>query len=396
MIQVRSVCLSAHLDSFCRRLNELSNGDFEFVYQTGDPGESRRRIGWRIDADYRNGLIDAAATNRSRDCDLLIEMLRELDLMEDRACAGRKTVYVSERWFKPIPLFDLRLFGCLFLVRLPGVVRLLVPSYRKMAKRFVKLMDDPNFFVCPIGVHAVRDMVRMYRILHGDWMSYVREPKVESERQLCGSVIGFPRMFLWAYFVEQSKSPVAQAPKHHESFLRILWVGRMLGLKRADTLIKAFKIVAQQRPAALLIVGEGPERTRLEQLAGSLKELNQSNDSQQRPTWSLGRIVFCDFIKNDQVRELMRAADVFVMTSNAEEGWCAVVSEALTEGCPVVGTREVGSVATLLPDENLFASGDSEGLSEILRAFSGDMVKYSPEEWSGARAAQELLQKVKA
>lgn len=36
-LMIRSVCLSAHLDSFCTRINEMFGGRFKFVYATDDP-----------------------------------------------------------------------------------------------------------------------------------------------------------------------------------------------------------------------------------------------------------------------------------------------------------------------------------------------------------------------
>lgn len=41
-LMIRSVCLSAHLDSFCTRINEMLGGRFKFVYETDDPGAMRR------------------------------------------------------------------------------------------------------------------------------------------------------------------------------------------------------------------------------------------------------------------------------------------------------------------------------------------------------------------
>ena len=397
MIQFRTVCLSAHLDSFCRKLDELRG--IEFVYEFEDPGEERRRVGWRMDAEYCNGPITPENTERAKSCELLYDMLREFDLFEVRAQKGLKTVYAGERWLKPIPLASFKLFGHSVLIRLPGVVRLLVPRYRKMARRFVKLMDDANFYVFPIGVPAVRDMVRIYRVLKGDWRAFFRDPKVEIERKLGGSVEGFPRMKLWGYFVEPSRSGKEEAKdkakakgegegegKGEQRMLRILWIGRMLDWKRVDTLMRAFRRVRKQRSAALLIVGEGPERAYLERLAGADRVVAAA------PEWQDGKIVFHDYVKNDVARELMRRADVYVMPSNAEEGWGAAVSEALTEGCPVISTFEAGSSATLLPDGNLFHAGDVAALTRLLARFSGEMVEYDSASWRGTNAAAKLLE----
>ena len=380
MMQFRTPCLSAHLDSFCRKLDELCG--LEFVYAE-PPSEMRRRIGCRTDAEYRNGPITPENTERAKNVKLLYDMLREIDLFEARAKKGLKTVYASERWFKPIRI--VRLFG-LFDCSIPGWCRILVPGYWRMARRFARLMDDPNFHVFAIGVHAVRDFVRMYRIFHGDWRSLFREPEVGIERKLGGAVEGFPRMRLWAYFVEKKGTGNGEqgTGNGEEKILKILWVGRMLNWKRVDTLIRAFKRVSKVRSAALLLVGEGSERRRLEKLAGEDRVVAES------PEWQEGKVVFHDYVRNDAARELMRRADVYVMPSGAEEGWGAAVSEALSEGCPVLSTHEAGSSATLLPEECLFSAGDAAELADRLLRFKGEPVGYDAAAWGGEAAAEEL------
>lgn len=375
LIQIRSMCLSAHLDSFCRRLDELSG--LEFIYQTDDPGAMRRRVGWDVSAAYKNGPMTVESYSRALECDVLVEMLRELDLMETRAIAGKATVYVSERWLKPLVIRGFRL---------PAIFRLLSPRYLTMVRRFVRLMDCDRFYVFPCGVHAVYDFVRLYRLMHGDLRCLFRAPDVNVDRHLCGVVEGFRRMRLWGYFVASSKHS-SKINRTRGNVLKLLWVGRMLNWKRVDVLIKAFKIVCTKRAAALLIIGEGPEKDALLSLAGSLS-LNKLG-------WEEGKICFNGYVQSVKARELMRDADVYVMPSNSEEGWGAAVSDALTEGCPVISTWEAGSSATLLPESNLYHSKDVNGLAKLLVEFHGQRVVYSSKEWSGENAAEKLMEVVR-
>lgn len=398
MIQIRSVCLSAHLDSFCRRLNELRG--VEFCYQTDDPGAMRRKVGWNLDASYTSEEISAENTERAKSCDLLIEMLRESELIEQRLKAGLPTVYVCERWFKPLVVRGFRL---------PGVLRLLIPSYRRMAKRFIAFMDNEHIWFFPCGVHAVRDFVRLYKILHGNIIAWFREPKIEIERDLCGNVVGFPRIKLWGYFVDPSINNQTIQKEHidkindsrgndgslcqsasaikTDSFLRILWVGRMLDWKRVDILIKAFHQIVKKRKASLVLVGEGPERLKLEALAGDCRA--------EGLEWLPGKISFNNYIPSVKVRELMRAADIYVMPSNAEEGWGAAVSDALTEGCTVISTFEAGSSATLLPENNLYHSSSVKELANKLIHVEHIVGKLDMRNWSGIHAAERMLEIVK-
>lgn len=376
MIQIRSICLSAHLDSFCRKLNELAG--VEFVYQTDDPGAMRRRVGWCAGAGYQNGPMTDDALKRAKACDLLVEMLRELDLMEERAKAGLKTVYVSERWLKPLVVCHLRL---------PAIMRLALPGYRRMVKRFVRLMNDKNFWVLPCGVHAARDFARLYRLWHGDIRCLFRAPRVGIRRSLGGDIEGFPRMKLWGYFVEKAKSTGREHKSAKDEPLRILWFGRMLDWKQVDVLIKAVLRAKKSRNLALLLVGEGTESNRLKRLAGEVKI--------DKLGWEAGKISFHGYVPNDKTRELLREADLYVMPSNAEEGWGAAVSEALLEGCPVISTYEAGSSATLLPEECLYRANDVRALADKLSSFNGGNVPDISYTWSGERAAETLLEIVR-
>jgi len=91
----------------------------------------------------------------------------------------------------------------------------------------------------------------------------------------------------------------------------------------------------------------------------------------------------------------LREADLYVMPSNAEEGWGAAVSEALLEGCPVISTYEAGSSATLLPEEWLYHADDVEALTDKLLSFKGTSVPDISYAWSGEMAAKTLLEIVR-
>ena len=374
MVQFRSIGLSAHLDSFCMALSDILYGEFEFVYLAG-LGKMRKKIGWREDAKYRNCHDDAAARNRALECDTLIVMEREFDLIEKRLSMGKKTVYMSERWLKPIRV---RLFWRVSVV-LPGIVRVLVPSYRRMVGRFIRFMDNSSFYVLPIGVHAVRDMIRLHKLMHGHISCLFKEPLVEIERRVGGDIKGFPNMKLWCYFVEGSTCKGNRVEKAND-VVDILWCGRMVDWKRVDVLVKAVKILHGKNLHAkriqLLLVGEGPERGRLEAMATDCEYIR-----------------FEDFKRQEEVRELMRRASFYVMPSNAEEGWGAAISDALSEGCAVISTYEAGSSATLLPNSCLYHSSNIKELVEKLREFSDcPIYEYDGSKWSGDSAARQFIE----
>ena len=77
------------------------------------------------------------------------------------------------------------------------------------------------------------------------------------------------------------------------------------------------------------------------------------------------------------------------MSSNAFDGWGAVVNEAIEEGMRVYGTYEAGSSATILPNSNLFHVNDWKSLRNMLGQ-SGERVDKGI--WSVANAARNLVQ----
>ena len=154
--------------------------------------------------------------------------------------------------------------------------------------------------------------------------------------------------------------------------LRVLWVGRMLKLKRVDILVKACISDALKDKVELHLYGHGPEEEVLKCLA------NQREN-----------VFFHDFVPVAQVRALMRAHDVYVFLSNAADGWGAVVSEALEEGMKVLGTTEAGASATILPPTHLFKAGDVKRLINLL---SQEIESISIGEWTAKNATKCLVE----
>lgn len=121
----------------------------------------------------------------------------------------------------------------------------------------------------------------------------------------------------------------------------VIGAGRLTRQKDFATLLRAFALVLQQRPARLLLLGDGPERGRLEALAA---ELGISED-----------VDFYGFVANPF--PFIARSDLFVLSS-AWEGFGNVLVEAMALGVPVVSTdcpsgpREIlrdGTLGPLVP-----------------------------------------------
>ena len=326
--------------------------------------DSFSRLNYVLNEDRDKDAVKDALENS----EVLYSGFRCVDLFERRLRRGLLTYYAPERWYKPIVVFDRYVIPRRFRlrIRLPGIVRLLVPSYRRTAWRIVRLLDHPHFIFLAIGVHAVGDIVRTQKILSGAWWYYFVAPKVTLERKLGGRVEGFPRIRLWDYSVKPGLRYVKPLPV--DKIINVLWVGRMLHWKYAQTVVRSVKGDSHVR---LTLLGMGDELIRCRRLASGANN-----------------ICFHEPEDLDGVRRLMHENDVLVMSSNAEEGWGAVVSEAVEEGLRVIGTYEAGASATILPQSNLFHAKDVKRLRELLHS---ELAVVDAREWSAEAAAKWLI-----
>jgi glycosyltransferase involved in cell wall biosynthesis len=112
--------------------------------------------------------------------------------------------------------------------------------------------------------------------------------------------------------------------------LRLAYVGRLVPHKRVERLIEA---VARTEGWTLEIVGSGPERVALEELAASLAP---------------GRVTFAGDLGHDEVLARVAWADALGLASDYE-GLPHVVIEALAVGTPVI-SPPVGGVPEVVAD----------------------------------------------
>lgn len=132
--------------------------------------------------------------------------------------------------------------------------------------------------------------------------------------------------------------------------VNLITVGRLVPLKQVDRIIKA---VAECHDVGLVIVGDGPERSCLEELTH-----NQGLSS---------RIYFAGQKNNEETLSLMAACDLFILNS-VSETFPHVVLEAMSIGIPVVATAVGGTPEVVRDQENgvLVAPQAGATLSEIL------------------------------
>lgn len=139
---------------------------------------------------------------------------------------------------------------------------------------------------------------------------------------------------------------------------RVLFIGRLIEKKGAKYLIEAFKKTSEKIPnAELIIVGDGPERTSLEQIAAEISP----------------NIKFLGALDTHRIQEQLSQARVFclpsITASNGDaEGLPIVILEAQACGLMVI-TSAFGAIGDAVTDQEtgfIFQEGDTTRLSEIL------------------------------
>ncbi|MBA2580267.1 MAG: glycosyltransferase family 4 protein [Thermoleophilaceae bacterium] len=109
---------------------------------------------------------------------------------------------------------------------------------------------------------------------------------------------------------------------------RILHVGRLVQVKGHAILLHALAELARcGLDITATLVGDGPKRTELEQLAEGLGIAE--------------KVTFTGSVGQDEIRSYYAAADIFCLPSFAE-GVPVVLMEAMASGLPVVATRVTG------------------------------------------------------
>ena len=121
---------------------------------------------------------------------------------------------------------------------------------------------------------------------------------------------------------------------------RFVAVGRLVGYKRIDLLIEMWESVRQQTGGTLTIIGDGPDREKLE-------------------STKVEGVEFTGFVSEAEKHRLMSEAWLLLHPA-AWEGWGLVITEAAVRGTPAVGFDVPGVCDAIVDSETGLLASDPE------------------------------------
>lgn len=163
------------------------------------------------------------------------------------------------------------------------------------------------------------------------------------------------KAYKWGYFTKVNEKYTVEAPlsvSTSETLHAFMWCARFLKWKHPELPVQmAARLKAKGYKFVLDMYGSGVELENAQKLARKLGVENLISFKGDTP--------------NDEVLNAMREHEIFLFTSDKNEGWGAVANEAMSNGCVLVGSSAIGSVPFLLKDGVngcIFQSGNIDSL----------------------------------
>lgn len=344
-----------HQKPLSDELYRLTSGHFCFV-ATSEISEWRKQLGYKVltapyvlnyNVDNDNGLIDRIVL----DSDIVILGAADKRIVQTRLKNGKLTYLCTERiYWNGVPWY-------------------------KLISHFVKF-----------GLWY-RRFKSLYLLCASAYTGY-------DFQKTCT----FKNMaFKWGYFPANKHYDVDALIDRKEQLnqvngsIRLLWVGRLISWKHPESCIFLAKHLKEKHyHFKISIIGIGEMSSDL-----------QASVSKHGLT---DEIEFLGSMSPEEVREYMEVSSIFILTSDEQEGWGAVLNEAMNSACAVIASRATGSAPYLISNENngvLFNSLDWGMLSSIVerliidpekrRTLSVNAYKTIDNEWNAEIAAIRLI-----
>ena len=293
--------MNHHQLPFSQELAGPPGVDYPFISREGIPA-SRLALGYE-DLDHRYPFVlcpydGPEAARRAETCleesDVVIVGSAPTAILARRLRQGKLTFQYSERFFK-------REDG--------GLKRYLKDRYRAW-KHFVRFQGKPLYFLCS-SAYTAADIAR-----YADYTG---------------------KVFRWGYFPQAVRWPSTEALLAAKEPATLLWAGRLLDWKHPEQAVEVARRLREAGiPFRLDVVGNGPEENALHRqvIEAGLQDC----------------VKLLGALPAAEVRAHMEKAAIFLFTSDKQEGWGAVLNEAMNSGCAVAASHGAGAAPYLIQD----------------------------------------------
>ncbi|MDY6367559.1 MAG: glycosyltransferase, partial [Clostridia bacterium] len=197
------------------------------------------------------------------------------------------------------------------------------------------------------------------------------------------------KAYKWGYFPKVKKYEDIDTLVDGKTKNSFLFVGRFIDWKRPELAVKiAKKLKEDGYDFTLDMIGIGDREAKTKCLI--------------RKSGLDARVRLLGSMSPEKVREHMEKAEIFLFTSNKQEGWGAVLNESMNSACAVVASGEIGSVPYLIEDGKTgFTFKSKKDLykkvkylldnPEKRKAIGLNAYKTMAETWNAETAADRLL-----
>jgi len=180
-------------------------------------------------------------------------------------------------------------------------------------------------------------------------------------------VLAYPnKKFRYGYFPAYKQYDMHDLMKQKCSDVpQLFWAARMIDWKHPELPIELAAQLKKEGYAFKLLMAGGGE---LEEAMKSYAEKLDVTDV----------VTFLGNQNPEHVRKIMEQSHIYLTTSDYEEGWGAVINEAMNSGCAVVANKAMGAAPYLLQNDNnglLYRNGNKkEFFAQVKRLLDEPML----------------------
>lgn len=313
--------INHHERFFCDEMYNNTNVEFYFI-QTMCMDEERINLGWGIDistfpyciCSYGSNGEYKKALDLCSSADVLILGGAPNEFVAERVKNNKLTFYYAERLFRN------------------GLWHMLYPpTFFTVMKRFIIPGNRSNFYMlCASGYTALDcHKIFAFRKKYYRWGHFIDVKHYDSIAQL-----------------------LASKREKNQKKVSILWAGRFLKLKHPEMVVEVVDRLKQEGyEFELNFIGSG-------ELGDLLKHDVQSRNLSEQ-------VHFLGTMTPHEVRTYMERSEIYLFTSDFQEGWGAVLGEAMASGCAVVTSHGIGATPFLaMHNENalIYETGNVDSL----------------------------------